>query len=306
MSIKVKSIKVKISPLIIFIPMVLAVTGHLAEYCIALLSIALHEAAHIIVARFLGYRPEEIKITPAGLSATIDTISGSVSVTVLICLAGPLTNILVHALSFAAMNELGSINLPGSPDWVPGIRQILQVISATNLFFAAFNLMPALPLDGGRILYEILAARMGFISAEKILKRLSVAFAIILLMAGAYQFYVSLFNFSLILIGICIIILVDSRRMESALLNIRQILYRRAKLEKKGVYPARTLVVMKNTRLNEAIKNMDFDMFHIVYVLDDDLRLKKAVTENEIMDAIEREGENITFGMMLEKRAKYR
>jgi len=304
MSIRVKSKEIKISPFIVLIPLVLAFTGHLIEYFIALFSIALHEAAHVLAAKLFGYRADQIKITPAGFSVTIDTLSCSEAVSIFICLAGPIANLLIYAAAEAAFHKYGSMNLTGS-FYGLSIRQFLQVVSATNLFFALFNLMPALPLDGGRILYEILAARVGLSSAEKILKRLSVAFSIILLLIGAYQFYISLFNFSLIIIGICIIILVDSRRMESALLNIRQILYRRNKLEKRGIYPARPLVVLKSTRLNEAIKNMDFDMFHIVYVLDDDLRLKKALTENEIMDAIAREGENITFGMLLEKRAKY-
>ncbi len=305
MSIKIKSLEIKISPIIVFILLILAFTGYLTEYCVALLSIAFHEFGHILAAKLFGYRADQIKITPAGFSVTIDTISCSEAATILICLAGPIINLLIYAAAVVALLEHAGMNEPGAMNVLTGMRPVLQVVAATNLFFALFNLIPALPLDGGRILYEILAARVGLTAAERILKRLSIAFSIILLLIGAYQFYISLFNFSLILIGICIIILVDSRRMESALLNIRQILYRRSKLDKRGIYPARTLVVMKSTRLNEAIKNMDFDMFHIVYVLDEDLRLKKALTENEIMDAITQEGENITFGMMLEKRLKY-
>lgn len=291
MRIKIRSVEVKISPIIVFIPLILLVTGHLSEYCIALISIGLHELGHTITARLFGYRADQIKITPIGFSVTIDTISCSEAASILICLAGPFVNLLIYAVTAVASHEFGNMG----PIW--------QVVAAANIFLALFNMMPALPLDGGRIVYEVLAARVGLTAAERISKKLSIAFAIILLLIGAYQFYISYYNFSLVLIGICIIILVDSRRMESALMNIRQILYRRSKLAKKGVYPARALVVMKSTRLNEAIKNMDFDMFHIVHVLDDNLRLEKALTENEIMDAIAKEGENITFEMMLKRKA---
>jgi stage IV sporulation protein FB len=91
-------------------------------------------------------------------------------------------------------------------------------------------------------------------------------------------------------------------RMESALMNIRQIVYRRSRLIKKGVYPARDLVVMKSVKLGDSLKSMDFDRFHIVYVLDDDLHILGLLTESEIMDALAANCDDITFGQLLYAR----
>jgi stage IV sporulation protein FB len=90
-------------------------------------------------------------------------------------------------------------------------------------------------------------------------------------------------------------------RMESAFMNIRQILYRRSRFLKKGVYPARDLVVAKSTLLSETIKNMDFDSFHVIYVLDERMRLLKVFTEAEVMDALAGNNEGMTFEQLLKR-----
>lgn len=83
-------------------------------------------------------------------------------------------------------------------------------------------------------------------------------------------------------------------------MGIREIIYRRSKLVRRGIYAARDLVVMRDTLLRESLKSMDFDRFHIVYVLDDDLHIIGTYTENEIMDALAEHDDDITFGQLIE------
>lgn len=94
--------------------------------------------------------------------------------------------------------------------------------------------------------------------------------------------------------------------MENAFMNIRQMIYRRSKLLKKGIYPARDLVVLKSTLVSEAIKSMDFDRFHLIYVLDEHLQIHKILTENEIMDAITHADGNdtMTFELLFDEGVK--
>ena len=70
-------------------------------------------------------------------------------------------------------------------------------------------------------------------------------------------------------------------------MNIKNFVFRRSRVVKKGIYPAREIVAMKNVKLSEVIKAMDYaNMFHLVNVLDDDLRVIKVMTEQEILDAL--------------------
>ena len=83
-------------------------------------------------------------------------------------------------------------------------------------------------------------------------------------------------------------------------MNIKNIVYRRSRLVTKGIYPAREIVVMKNVKLSEVIKVMDYaNIFHIVNVLDEQLRVIKIMTEQEILDALMINSVDTTFERLL-------
>ena len=113
--------------------------------------------------------------------------------------------------------------------------------------------------------------------------------------------YASSYNASLIIIGLYIMMITMTGKVESALMNIRQIIYRKSRLLKKGIYPARDLVAMKNTRLSDTLKSLDFDRFHIIHVLDDSLNIIGVFTENQIMDALISGNDDMTFECLIGK-----
>lgn len=289
MRIRAGETEIHISIFIFVVPPLLLIAGGFKEYTAAFFSIALHEIGHMAVARFYGYKPASVRLTPVGFSLSINDRNCSRVNSIIIYSTGPAVNLLLFgAASLAAFV-------------FPAFKGYMSLLSATNLYLALFNMIPAFPLDGGRIILEVLVESMGLLAAGRLIRRLSLILAFVLLLIGTYQLYMSAFNFSLVIIGLYIIILLKTGRMESALMNIRQIIYRRSRLMKKGIYPARDLVVIKSTQLSETLKNMDFDRFHFVYVLDDDdLRLLQVFTETEIMDAMIRGGDNMTFELLLE------
>lgn len=287
MKIKAGGIEIHISIFILAVPPLLLIAGCLKEYAVAFFSIALHEMGHFATAHYYGYKPSNLTLTPVGFSVSINDRGCSRAVSILIYSAGPAVNLLIF----------GSVNVAALV--FPAMEGFRNLVSTTNIFLALFNLIPVFPLDGGRILLEVLAGSMGLLAAGRMLRRLALLFSIVILLLGAWQLYISTFNFSLIIIGLYIIVLLKTGRMESALMNIRQIIYRKSRLLKKGIYPARDLVVVKSTLLSETLKNMDFDRFHLVHVLDDNLRLVQVFTENEIMEAIIGGGESLTFESLI-------
>ena len=286
---RIGKIDIQISIFIVAVPPILLITGCLKEYAAAFFSIALHEAGHMAAARFCGYEPNGIRLSPVGLSLSINARDCSRSNFIKIYTAGPVINLLLFgATSFAAYV-------------FPSFKETLNLLGAVNLYLALFNLIPAFPLDGGRVLLEVLAGSIGLLAAGRMVRRLALILSISMLLLGIYQLYISAFNFSLIIIGLYIIFQLNTGRMESALMNIKQIIYRRSRLLKKGIYPARDLVVIKSTPLSITLSNMDFDRFHLVYVLDDHLHLLRVFTEHEIMDAMVGGGDNMTFEMLLNR-----
>lgn len=266
--------------------------GYFKEYAAAFLSIGLHEMGHIAAARIYGCKPSAVKLLPIGLSVSINDRNCTGKGLLIIYLAGPCINLMLFSTACLAY----SVSQNAGAFW--------ETVAATNAYLALFNLIPAYPLDGGRILLELLSGRMGLLAAGRLARWLTFILALLILVFGAFQMYASVYNFSLIIIGLYIIVLWKDSKMESALMNIRQIIYRHSRLKKKGIYPARELVAMKSTRLDEILKYMDFDRFHLIHVLSDDLRLLRVFTEAEIMDAVTA-GVGTTFGELLEMEEKH-
>lgn len=120
------------------------------------LALGLHELAHVLAAKWLGVEIREIRLMPFGGSARMENPYGVPAVRLLpVAAAGPAVNLLLTVVC-AAMMQWG---------WVKPVRA--AAFMQHNLVLCLFNLLPALPLDGGRILYALLQGRLGEMTALK-------------------------------------------------------------------------------------------------------------------------------------------
>lgn len=255
------------------IPLII-ISGYFVQYITTFLSIVLHELVHIVVASLKGSRIVWVKLMPVGLSAGVDTGNCSRNDRLAIYSSGPLMNIIISAATYSA------------GFFIPDEQGFFYYISIVNFYLAVFNLIPAIPLDGGKILQEILDDSLGLILSAKYIRMLALLSSIIITAAGIYQNMSGKLNLSLFIIGLYLIITFNTRKLEASLMNIKQLLYRRQKLISKGIYQARELVVLKGMRLSAVIKALDYDRFHIIYILDDNLTLLHMITENEIIECM--------------------
>lgn len=283
------SISIRLDPIFILTLIVICLTGLLNEFVLAFASMFMHEMGHILTACIMRRKVYSIRILPVGFNAVIEEDPCSRLKQLAVHFGGPFINMLL----FTASQLLYSCWLHQSKN--------LHFFALINIYLFAFNLMPVLPLDGGKILIGLLAGRVGLLHADKYTRRTSRILLVLTFLAGVVQLYVSKHNFSIMLISIYIFFKLKSDRMEAALMNVKNIIYRRSRLLKNGVYQARELVVLKSISLSEIIKNMDYDRFHLVYVLDDDLRLKKVFTEQQIIDAIFKYNSDLSFQELIEK-----
>jgi stage IV sporulation protein FB len=87
-------------------------------------------------------------------------------------------------------------------------------------------------------------------------------------------------------------------------MNIKNIVYRGSRFRKKGIYPVRELAVLETKSLGDVIKSMDFDRFHIIYILNESMNLVRVVTEQEILDYAVKYNANVSFKDLFEDYAK--
>ncbi len=292
MKLKLGTTEIRISATVLLMPVLTLIAGLFTEYAAVFFSMLLHELSHIAVACLYGVSTEMFSISVLGFSAALQISRCSRRELVFIYSAGPAVNLLFF---FAAL-ILEHI--------LPGEQRFVSLLAMSNLFMGLFNLLPVMPLDGGRLIYELLSGSIGSNKAGRTVRALAWFVSVMLTAAGVYQFLITTYNVSLVIIGLYIMIALRTARLESALMSIREIIYRRSKLVRRGIYAARDLVVMRDTLLRESLKSMDFDRFHIVYVLDDDLHIIGTYTENEIMDALAEHDEELTFGQLADIRKK--
>ena len=118
--------------------------------------VLLHELGHSLVAMAFGIRVVDITLWPMGGMARMSQIPESTRIETLIALAGPAVNFLLALLGLLAA---GSIQYPP--------REAFQWFSFVNLVLGAFNLLPAFPMDGGRVLRALLGWRGDWLKATE-------------------------------------------------------------------------------------------------------------------------------------------
>jgi Zn-dependent protease len=177
------------------------------------LSIVLHEYAHALIAAIFGISSRRITLYPIGGIASIEKLPENPKQELFISAAGPVFSFCIGALlilfsgwdfSFRSLNEYsGGINK----------GNFIYSIGVLNLALGAFNLIPAFPLDGGRILRALLAMRYNYIKATSIAATIGKGIAGLIIILAILTM-----NFILALIGVFIIVFAS---VEESYLQIR-------------------------------------------------------------------------------------
>ena len=175
---------------------------------VVFICIVLHEFGHALAARKYGVKTKDIILTPIGGLARLENLPKKPLHELVVAIAGPLVNVLI-ALIFSI-----ALLLLGYNDWMDltirspfvDIPHFIEFLIKLNLTLFLFNLIPALPMDGGRILRAFLSQFMGRYRATLVSARIGQALALIMIGVGWY----SGLSFSLILIGCFIIFMAQS------------------------------------------------------------------------------------------------
>jgi Zn-dependent protease len=142
--------------------------------------VLLHEFGHSLVAQRLGIEVPDITLLPIGGLARLKTLPENPWDEVKIAIAGPLVNVVLAPIFFIAAALIGA-DLLRPVNVLEGgasVGQIIAYLGIINIALATFNLIPAFPMDGGRILRGLLATRYGAVRSTDIASTVGQVFAV--------------------------------------------------------------------------------------------------------------------------------
>ena len=143
------------------------------------LSVLLHEFGHIFAARHYHIATPEILLSPIGGIARIAGMPEKPSEEVVVALAGPAVTLLIIVVlvAFLVLSSPGHrLDMQADSLWL--------LVASTNAYLLVFNLIPAFPMDGGRVLRALLSSKLGLARGTQIAARIGQAVALGLALVG--------------------------------------------------------------------------------------------------------------------------
>ena len=251
--------------------------------------VTVHELCHSLVAKRFGINVREITLLPIGGIASMTKIPEKPSQEFLITIAGPLSNIVIITVFFFPMKYLLGpavlFHSLSTETWPLTIAYIYWI----NLMLAGFNLIPAFPMDGGRIFRALLATRLGYQKATRIAVNFGHAFAIIFAYFGIVKF-----NIMLIIIAVFIYIAASG---EEAHVDIKETL---KKFKVRDILPRKFFTLDSSTTLAKVLE-LVFHSHQEDFPVTDGKALAGFVTRHDIMRAMHAFGPQKTVGEVMRK-----
>ena len=249
---------------------------------LAFISILAHEGMHILVAKRKGCKFNDIQIHIYGTSAqfaNIDELNKKEKLQ--IYLSCPFANFIIicifWCIGFASNNIL--------------IDKMINI----NISLLFFNLLPAYPLDGARVLEILLSQKILYRRANDIISKISYTIGVILLVIFIIVFaYSGVINVSILIASIAICLITRSEEKSAMYILMGNIFVKRNKLLRNKYIENKSISVYYKQGLANVMSMVDKNRFNIFYVLDDDLKVVFIMNEDELIEALKLYG-NITL-----------
>jgi stage IV sporulation protein FB len=273
--IKLRGIVFRLHPLFVLVMIASIVTGRFTELVTLFFIVLWHELGHLVTALRFGWTVREVKLLPFGGVVEVEE-AGTLPVReeIWVAIAGPIQNAILAAISYG-LGQAGWIDTGWSDDFV-----------RANVLIGLFNLLPVLPLDGGRMLQAWISLQVPFHRTLMWSAKISLVFSGLIVIASMYPFLIGgLLHLNLLTVGLFLCVSNWTYFRNVPFLFLRFLVHRTESSEKyfdRGTL-SRPIVIADNRPLSHIIRLFMKEEYHLVYVMKRG-RITKVVPEKTIID----------------------
>jgi stage IV sporulation protein FB len=253
-------------------------SGMLTKITVVFLTVLFHELAHTMSALQKGLEIEEVELLPFGGVAKLKgllKIDPWVEMSIAIC--GPVFNLIMAVIVyFFYTNEVLK-------------HSLTPFLIKTNVYIALFNLIPALPLDGGRVLRSCLALILGYRKATNITVFLGKGLSLFLLLLGIYLINIGEFNPILLLLSPFLFFAAEREKSIYPYYFIKNLSTNSKKLADEAI-EARQIIAKMDMPARKVLNRLVSNKYHIIVVLDERHRIKYQLTETQFIEGLIKHG----------------
>lgn len=281
-------IRIRINPLFFLFAALWAYLGAPLELALLCLIVLIHEFAHGLAGRAMGLKISEIELYPFGGVARIEELLElEPYLERRLAWAGPAANLALAGIGIVLYGR-----------FFPGSDTVLFFIRS-NLILAFFNLLPALPLDGGRILRACLSPLFGYRVATEKAALMGQLTALLLSGAGLYFYNRSSLGLSMVLVGSFLFFAATREKRQAVYSFLRSLGVKERELFKRGGLKGEQLVVLEETRLLDVFRLFSPQRYHFVRVMDRSQQFHGEITESSLIRAAIHKGLDIPIKKIL-------
>lgn len=265
---KIGGTKLKLNNLFLCLMLFMFIFGMAIDSILIFVVVIVHELGHVIVAKKMKYQVESIELLPIGGVATIsDAHYKSASDEWFIAWAGPFNNLL-----FIVILTFYKESTPYS-----------DILIQYNLTLFFFNLLPALPLDGGRIIKATLSKNRSYVEANKIAALFGIFIGLLMIGLSGY-YYMTRLNSPvyLFILGLFLSISAFKEYKNSTYLPVR-IGFAKA-TNNNRIIEGKLVICPLHTPIRDVIKELETNRDLIIFVVDQKGEIVDMLTEKIVVD----------------------
>ena len=245
-----------------------------------------HELAHAQVAVLLKFKVQEVELLPFGGVARIEGLGAIGSKDeIMVAAAGPAASLVLAAIAYTGM-------LYSSIYW-----DLWDFYYRANVMLTVFNLLPGLPLDGGRIFRAWMALYMDYGKATFLAAGISKGLCFCIVVIIVYEYIVSsTMNVTFLMAAVFLYTTANSEIKAARFRTLRVLTQKKAELMARGIMTTTYLTVVNRVILKDVVKLFKPDQYYVLLIVNTECTVYGTLTETEIWENLPDKGFYATIG----------